>query len=74
MSVTVGLVMLQGARHEHANALLHAANQLEIKINLIELRSSEDVIKHEIDALVLPGGESTTIRKTSEKNGLFSSK
>ena len=54
----VGLAMLQGARHEHAEALRAASKQLDIEIEVVELRSAGEVDGH-LDCLVLPGGEST---------------
>jgi len=66
----IGLAMLQGARHEHAEALLNAAKELEIDIEIIELRKSSQ-INSEIAALVLPGGESTAMRKASLSESLL---
>jgi hypothetical protein len=36
--LTVGIAMLQGARHEHMHALLKAAESINIEINIRELR------------------------------------
>ena len=55
--VRVGLAMLQGARHEHAEALRAASIQLHLELEIIELRSALEVGEH-LDCLVLPGGES----------------
>ncbi len=65
--------MLQGARHEHAQALYNAAMELKLEIEVIPLRSEEDFSGEKIDGIVLPGGESTTMRKASETHGLLSS-
>ena len=68
--VRIGLAMLQGARHEHAEALLNASEELGIEIEIIELRKSSQ-IDSSIAALVLPGGESTAMRKASQSESLL---
>jgi 5'-phosphate synthase pdxT subunit len=62
--------MLQGARHEHTEALRGAASELGIEITIRELRKSSDV--RGIDAVVLPGGESTSMRIASKFEELYS--
>ncbi len=59
----VGVLALQGAVGRHADALtaLGAAP--------VEVRTPDDLAG--VDALVLPGGESTTISKLLESSGLF---
>ena len=75
MEVGVGIAMLQGARYEHAEALISAGNELGVKINVLELRTSSDIdstINEDVlDALILPGGESTTMRIASDSHGLL---
>lgn len=66
----LGLAMLQGARHEHEEALLASAMDLELDVEIVYLRSANDV-DETIDALVLPGGESTAMRKASTSEGLL---
>jgi glutamine amidotransferase PdxT len=41
--VRVGLAMLQGARHEHAEALRAASKQLNINLEIVELRSEDGI-------------------------------
>jgi len=65
----IGLAMLQGARHEHSQAIRSAATQLGIEIEIIELRKAMDIV--DIDALILPGGESTTMRIASQSEQLL---
>ena len=60
--VVIGIAMLQGARHAHIDAIQRAATELSMNIEIIELRTMEDMEKHPIDALMLPGGESTVMR------------
>jgi 5'-phosphate synthase pdxT subunit len=68
--LTIGLAMLQGARHEHMHSLFQAAKSLEVEIEIRELRKSSDI--EGIDALVLPGGESTAMRIASRSEQLYS--
>jgi 5'-phosphate synthase pdxT subunit len=60
--VVIGIAMLQGARHAHIGAIQRAADELMMDIEVIELRTAEDLQKQSIDALMLPGGESTVMR------------
>ena len=66
----IGLAMLQGARHEHIEALMHASEEVNIEIEIVELRKSSQ-IDSDISALILPGGESTTMRKASKSESLL---
>lgn len=66
----VGLAMLQGARHEHAEALRGASKELSIPIEIVECRRRQHV-NATLDALVLPGGESTTMRIASQHESLL---
>ena len=66
----IGLAMVQGARHEHSEALEVAAAQLNQAVTVHPLRSAEDV-SDALDALVLPGGESTTMRLATASGGLL---
>ena len=60
--VVIGIAMLQGARHAHIEAIQRAAHELSMEIEITELRTIEDLQQQEIDALMLPGGESTVMR------------
>ena len=62
--------MLQGARHEHMHALNKAASILNLEIEIRELRKSSDI--EGIDAIVLPGGESTAMKIASKSEELYS--
>lgn len=68
----VGLAMLQGARHEHAEALRGAAKELGVEVDIVECRRASHV-DETLDALVLPGGESTTMRIASRYESLLAS-
>lgn len=54
--MVVGVLALQGAFLEHEKMLE------KLNVDFIEIRKKEDLKTH-IDALILPGGESTTIGK-----------
>ena len=66
----VGLAMLQGARHEHAEAIRGASTELGMDVEVVECRRSSHV-DASLDALVLPGGESTTMRIASQHESLL---
>ena len=66
----IGLAMVQGARHEHGEALEVAATQLGEAVTVHPLRTAADV-EVDLDALVLPGGESTTMRLATASGGLL---
>ncbi len=56
--------MLQGARHSHISALERASRETGIDIEIHELRKASDLESSEPHAIVMPGGESTTMRLT----------
>ena len=60
--VVIGIAMLQGARHAHIDAIQQAADELTMDVEIVELRTVEDLSTQSIDALMLPGGESTVMR------------
>ena len=55
MTITIGVLALQGAFAEH----LHMLNRLGVRGQEIRLPAQLD----EVDGLIIPGGESTTIGK-----------
>jgi 5'-phosphate synthase pdxT subunit len=59
----VGVLALQGDVREHSHALD------DLGADVVEVRTADDLSG--IDALVLPGGESTTISMLLESSGLF---
>ena len=68
MIPTVGLLALQGGVREHRELLEHLGARVTL------LRSPEDLAGPDglrVDALVLPGGESSTIDKLLRMFGLF---
>ncbi|KPI40014.1 putative pyridoxal 5'-phosphate synthase subunit PDX2 [Cyphellophora attinorum] len=72
MTVTVGVLALQGAFLEHLVLLRNAAVRLNEKqgsFNFIEVRNKEDL--SQCDALIIPGGESTTISLVAAQSDLL---
>ncbi len=67
--VRIGLVMLQGARHVHVETLERAAQEAGVELELHELRTDADLFACQPEAIVLPGGESTTMRLTGGAEG-----
>jgi 5'-phosphate synthase pdxT subunit len=60
--VKVGVLALQGDFREHARVLS------ELGTSVVEVRTPEELER--VDALVIPGGESTTIGKLARSAGL----
>ncbi|MBU0727120.1 pyridoxal 5'-phosphate synthase glutaminase subunit PdxT [Patescibacteria group bacterium] len=60
----VGVFAIQGAFIEHKRMLE------DLGINVILIRDLSDVVSKKIDAVILPGGESTTMTKLLKKTGL----
>ncbi|KAI0101480.1 PdxT/SNO family [Nemania sp. FL0031] len=73
--VTVGVLALQGGFAEHLGLLKRAADRLSIgrgqrlSINLTEVRTPDQLAT--CDALILPGGESTTLSLVAAQSGLL---
>ena len=63
MAAKVGVLALQGAYVRHAEALG------ALGAHPVEVRVTEDLTG--VDAIVLPGGESTTLSRLLETSGLF---
>lgn len=75
MTITVGVLALQGAFLEHLVLLKRAADYLQqhegVKesFEFIEVRNAEQLTR--CDALIIPGGESTTISLVAAQSGLL---
>ncbi|MBP2133829.1 5'-phosphate synthase pdxT subunit [Methanomicrobium sp. W14] len=70
MGIKIGVLALQGDVSEHIRSFESALENLGVSggSNVFELRSKEAISG--CDALVLPGGESTTISCLIDKNGM----
>jgi 5'-phosphate synthase pdxT subunit len=68
MSLTAGVVAVQGDVSEHAEAIERAARAHGEETTVREIRQSG--IVPECDVLLIPGGESTTISRLVEQEGI----
>lgn len=69
MSITVGVLALQGAFIEHVQLLNKAADQVLAQWEFIEVRTPQELER--CDALILPGGESTTMSLVAARSNLL---
>lgn len=64
----VGVLAVQGAASEHIAALERAAAAKGIPLEVVSIRTREALA--EVDGIVLPGGESTTISRLLRSGGM----
>ena len=64
----IGVLNIQGAVSEHFSMINKTFKELEIRGKIILVKNKEDV--KQIDGLILPGGESTTISRLILKTGI----
>jgi 5'-phosphate synthase pdxT subunit len=62
---TVGVLALQGAFQEH----IHLLSQLRPQPPTLAVRTTDDLAR--CDALIIPGGESTTMSLLAQRTGLL---
>ena len=68
--ITVGVLALQGAFYEHFKLLRKATDSLKSTTwKFIEIRTPEELST--CDALIIPGGESTTVALVASRSGLL---
>ena len=70
--IVVGILALQGAFREHLNLLKQAASEVRLAAGdwiFREVRTPTDL--DVCSALIIPGGESTTISLVAERSGLL---
>ncbi len=65
----VGVLSIQGDVSEHADAMRRAMHNTGMHGRVVEVKGKGKLKK--LDALVIPGGESTTIGKLLEKYGML---
>ncbi|KAL8692908.1 MAG: hypothetical protein Q9218_002166 [Villophora microphyllina] len=72
-TLTVGVLALQGAFYEHIKLLHKAISHRSLpdgrKWTIIEVRTPQALSR--CDALIIPGGESTTVSLVAERSGLL---
>ena len=71
--IVVGVLALQGAFYEHFKLLKKASPEVEIgqdrKWEFVEVRNAQDLQR--CDALIIPGGESTTVSLVAARSNLL---
>ncbi len=67
MSLTVGVLSIQGDVQENLVSSKSAIDELGIDGKVIDVRTPEEI--SQLDGLIIPGGESTTIGQLSLVNG-----
>lgn len=65
----MGIIAVQGAVQEHVEMTNVAFQRLGIKGNAVRVRNRKDL--DDIDCLIIPGGESTTISRLLKRLNLF---
>jgi len=65
----VGVLAFHGDVVEHIRATKQAAIHLKFNINVIPTRTKNDVKR--LDALIMPGGESTTLHTLCQREDMF---
>jgi len=67
MSITVGVLSIQGDVQENILSAKSAIAELGLDGNIVDVRTSKEI--SQLDGLIIPGGESTTIGQLSLVNG-----
>jgi 5'-phosphate synthase pdxT subunit len=70
MTVKIGILALQGAFVEHQAALWRLVEEDGIAVDAVQVRKAEELV--DLDGLIIPGGESTTMTLSAERLGLWS--
>lgn len=68
-SKKIGVLAFQGDVIEHINAIKQAAKNLDLNCEITEVRTKKQLAG--LDAIILPGGESTVLQKLCERAGFF---
>ena len=68
MTTTVGVLSIQGAVAEHLDSMRRLFTKPSYKGQAVLLRTPEQVA--DLDGVILPGGESTTISRILERSGI----
>ena len=69
MSINIGVLSIQGDVDENMLATMIAIDELDVDGTVYDVNTPEDVA--DLDGLIIPGGESTTMGRLSEDNGLL---
>ncbi|KXS20658.1 SNO glutamine amidotransferase [Gonapodya prolifera JEL478] len=75
LAVTIGVLGLQGGHAEHAHSLLNVARSHalppDVQLSVRDVRKPEHIADPSLDALIIPGGESTSMAIIAESMGLM---
>ena len=66
---TIGVLAFHGDVIEHIETTKQAAKNLHLNIKVIPVRTKDSL--HSLDALIIPGGESTTLYKLCGREGMW---
>lgn len=72
MKNVVGILALQGAFIEHVRLLKSAVTQIsleDVQWDVLEVRTSDELAR--CQALIIPGGESTSVALVAARSGLL---
>lgn len=67
--ITIGVIGIQGAVSEHVKTTKKALKESNISGEVLIIKNKKDINKS--DAIILPGGESSTISKVLNEKGLY---
>lgn len=70
MHMRIGVIAIQGNVEEHVEALKKALKQAKLEAEVVKIKRKGTVPL--CDALILPGGESTTLGRLMEREGISS--
>lgn len=70
-NLSIGVLGVQGAVSEHVASITNALKQTSNITGEIYIVRHREEIKEDLDALIMPGGESTTISRILYKSGLY---
>jgi len=68
-NISIGILGIQGAVSEHATAMTRTLKEKDIKGTVFIVKHKKQV--SDIDGLIIPGGESTTISRVLHKSGIY---
>ena len=66
---TIGVLAFHGDVVEHIEATKQAIRNLHLPIEVLSVRTKKSL--HNLDALIIPGGESTTLYKLCERENMW---
>lgn len=69
MKATIGVLSFHGDVIEHLDATSMAIKKLRAQVDVIPVRTSESLSR--VHALIIPGGESTTLHKLCVREGMW---